>query len=133
MRIKIMLSLLILFMGLSSLTKAENKANNGYLISDTPLKVHYIICSAPHPKKCDPDKIQAESAPLDVMPKTYMIKNIPEEGVARIVKLTTANHRHYIYPDDYPCLLYPNEAIKFEVYDDIIVCRSERPTVAVAQ
>lgn len=128
-----MLSLLILFLALSSLTKAENKPNNGYLISDVPVKVDYLICSAPNPQDCNTNKRQLESKTLEVMPKTNVIKNIPEEGVAYIVSVTTPNHHHYIYPDNYPCLLYANEAVKFEVYDDIIVCRSERPVVAVAQ
>jgi len=127
MRIKITISFLTLFLGLSSLAIAEN---SGYLVSDTPITVNYIICDPSQPE-CKKDKLEPPVM-LNATQKVYEVKNIPARGIAKIISLTI-NQRSYFYADDnnsLPCALSNNMAIKFEVYNNIIICNNQPVAVA---
>lgn len=126
---KITLRFLTLFLGSLPLAMAEN---SGYLVSDTPIKVDYIICSESKPQECHKGKAPAEPAvTLNATQKIYAVKNIPERGLAMIIGLTTDNKHSYMYSDSTPCILLNDTVIKFELYDNIIICHSQ--PVAVAQ
>lgn len=131
MRIKMMIIILILSLGLSSLTKA----GNGYLISDTSIKVNYIICSTPNPQECNNKSpgLTPQEIALNHTLTSYKITTMPEGGIIKIISLTTTHDKQestYMYSNNFPCVLYDGGAVKFERYDDIITCRSQ-PTAVV--